>query len=234
MKRITQIDPSARTTVDVADRYYETVHSAFARDAFLREAPAMTRYGWNRVRGEYDLGGGFRQSPSAWRFVISEWVEPADPATTPRVPAAVMDRLVGDHVNFMREMRPYDVRETTLFDARSGQLSLAKFVFTIAEPIADERLHRFAELLGNAPGARLGLVNQVIRQAETLPLVEPGQRYGDAFLARPALSHILELYFDNRDAGAEFFAGRAVRGLLPAEDGIRGYAVDEWLAFDRR
>lgn len=249
MKRITQIDPSSRTDLEAADRHYETVHSPFARESFLREAPAMLRYGWNRVRGEYDLGGRFRQRPSAWRFVISEWTVPAtsdggsaQPASTPGVPPRLLDRLVGDHLHFMRHMRPYDVAESVFFDARSGQLSLSKFVFLVAAAPAgsarphEELLRLLAEHLAAAQGARLGLDNRVLRQAVTLPIAEPGQRYGEGFLAEPSLSHILEFYFDNHDAGEEFFVDSAVRELLthPEVGRICGYAVDEWIGFDRR
>lgn len=245
MKRITQIDPSTKIDVGTADDYYETVHSPFARESFLRDVDDVVRYGWNRVQGEYDLCGGFDQRPSCWRFIISEWAGGLAADSTPVAPTPappeLMAALVADHVNFLQKMRPYDVVESTFFDAWAGQMSMAKFIFTFRNrDLADERhreiLSAVAAELRHAVGARRALTNQVVRQLITLPIEEPGQRYGTGFVDDPELSFIDEYYFDNLAAGVEFFSRPSVRQLLSWSPtaGIRGFHVKEWLGFDRR
>ena len=183
MKRITQIDPSSRVVVETADSYYETVHSPFARRSFLRDVEHIVRYGWNRVQGQYDLTGGFDQRPDAWRFIVTEWADrpDLDGAGQPiPAPPELMDALVADHVNFLSNMRPFDVAESVLFDACTGQLSLAKFIFTFGSGGLSREQHRevvsaLAAELTDAVGARRAVTNRVLRQRLTLPIEEPGQ-----------------------------------------------------------
>jgi hypothetical protein len=118
---------------------------------------------------------------------------------------------------------------------------MAKFLFTFgaggpAEAAHDAVIEQLGPLLGSAPGARRAVTNEVIRQLVTLPLLEPGQRYGGGYLEIPQVAFIDEFYFDNQDVGIAFFARSEVRVLLGRTNtpDVRGFAVREWVGFDRR
>jgi hypothetical protein len=241
VKRIFQIDHSARVTATEADRHYETVHSPFARDLILREAPAIRQYAWNRVVASRDLRGGFELSPTAWRFILFDLDSSVGSASI--LPAGGGQQLIGDHVNFLTNMRPFDVDCQLAVDRRSGQCVSAKFVVTVdAEDESDTVARRHDEVVADladgfrrAEGARLLLVNRVTAESRTEPINEPGQRYAGSYLERSRRASIDELYFDNHLAGREFFARPEVGRALDAMGGVvRAHLVREWVAVDRR
>jgi hypothetical protein len=242
MKRIFQIDHSTRIDTDEADRHYETIHSPFARALILREAPAIRRYAWNRVLASRDLRGGFDLASAAWRFILFDIN--ADVGSASILPEGGGRQLIGDHVNFLTNMRPFDVEGQSVVDRRSGQCAAAKFVVIVdtdgpddggvARRHAEEVVPSLASAFQHAQGARLFVANRVMAESRTAPITEPGQRYAGDFLDRSDRVAIDELYFDNHLAGREFFARPEVERALAALGGpVQVHLVREWVAVDR-
>ncbi|MEV7005147.1 hypothetical protein [Streptosporangium sp. NPDC051022] len=245
MRQIFQADPSRLCAVEEADRHHEQVHGPFARDVLLRESPRVTRYSWNRVERSRDLSGRFDRRPGAWRFIFldSEPRFAGDPEA--RVPGHLSQRVLHDHVNFLRDMRCFEAEPAVAADRRSGQCSTAKFLLVVEvtrESRRDElvRLRRelvsaLAEHLPTSDGGRLLVTNEIVREMATAPIEEPGQLPTGEFRQVSSRLAVDELYCDNATAGVELLTCPAVReiidGFLPDE--LQGHLVREWVGFDR-
>ena len=241
--------PSTRKSFDEAERHYLEVHHRFARGLFRHHAPTVNRYATARAVAQYDINGRFDRMPDVWRFIVLRYADqPPTQGTAAKewLPPWAEQLIVGDHTNFLREVRPFVVDEQVLVDRRSGQLSSAKFVFEFeraedasVEEAAKSRAVVRAALLAAAEdafGLRLYTENRVLTEAEMAPVLEPGQAYTGRVHDSTAMVCIDEWYFDHRAWGEEFFASGPVVEALRAPDGfarVGGYVVEELVGVDR-
>lgn len=248
MKRFSRFLPSQRVPQWQADEHYEQIHHRFAMRMFREHAPTVSLYATNHAIGQFDLLGGFKRAPAAWRFVILELPDPGaePPEGAPAggkewLPAWAERSIVDDHTNFLREVRPFEVDPTVLVDRRTQQTSLVKYVVEVEATDADRaparELHaQLAQAIGAGElfGLRLAVHNRVVREAEMAAVTEPGQAYTGRYLDDTSMVAMDELYFDHRDWGEEGFRGLAEH--LRPRPGVRigAYAVEELVGVDRR
>lgn len=223
------------------ERHYTKVHIPFAR-AMLRDQPAVISYHTDRVVAEYDLAGGWRQRPRAWRFVLLH-LQPGQHRTTS---ADLQEAIAQDHRNCLRELRSCAVRERVALDRRNGQLVLCKYLFEYDRRVDTdlqtdrERFHAVVDgaldLLDQAAGLRLVLVDDVISEGATEPIDEPGQRRLDHYLPSTDKLGYLEFYFDNIYGAETWFARPEVRAMLCDQyfAVARGYRIEEHCGIDKR
>lgn len=249
MKRMSRFLPTRRRPFEEAERHYLEIHHRFARGLFRHHAPTVQRYATARAVAQYDINGRFDQEPDVWRFIVLEFPDPSpapgegDTKGKEWLPAWAERLIVGDHTNFLREVRPFTVDKAVLVDRRSGQLTSAKFVFEFERTAADEARQRDRETIRNllvekarsAFGLRLFLENTVVSEAQMVEVFEPGQAYGGTLLEETTMDVIQELYFDHRDWGEEFFADPEVVAVLREANCSRigGYRVEELVGVDR-
>lgn len=217
-KSLIQFQPSALVPREQCERHYLEVHSPWALRE-IRRMDDMVAYHTNLVLGQWDLTGGFHQAPDLWRFATMR----TRPGGQKGFPASVMPFLSADHENFCRELRGFQVKETTWCDRRSGQLSSDKYVVVLDRPdglddagaasAVDRVESTLAELVEGAYGARLMVSNRVVSESEYDDRREPRQEITGRVGPSSRLAYI-ELYFDHQAWGEELFAGDAVRDLL--------------------
>lgn len=248
MKRMSKFLPSRRCSRQEADDHYEAVHHRFAMRMFREHAPLVRRYATNHAVAQLDLAGTFRRRPDAWRYVILEVDDPpADELSGGKewLPAWAERRIVDDHTNFLRDVRPFAVEPETLLDLRNGQETLVKYLVEF-EALGEDRgpaveacaafRRTLAEVAPSAFGFRLAVANGVEREAAMVEVQEPGQAYAGRYLPSTSMVALDELYFDHRDWGAELFADERIREAVAPGDGVRAgvYAIEELVGVDRR
>jgi hypothetical protein len=247
MKRIARFAVAHAVSAEEAERHYLDVHHRFARSCF-RTATGIERYVTQRATAQYDVNGRFLERPKAWRFVITHTLDAGDLASsTDWLPKEVTDEIWRDHTNFMRDLRSFEVEERCLVDRRSGQTNLAKLLFIYslkdgagrdeaARSYLDEHLPALTEAVAEAYGARLFLTNMVMRELESAPVEEPGQRYTGRYLESTPILAFEEYYFDNAEWAGELFARPDICGRLrrsPFLD-VQGLVVEERIGVDKR
>ncbi|WP_433496594.1 hypothetical protein ACQP1K_16470 [Sphaerimonospora sp. CA-214678] len=240
-KTISHFLPASAVTPEEADRYYRRVHSRFAR-RFLREKSQVISYHVNRATAEYDLLGGWERRPRAFRYVVLRYL----PGRGLEYSDDLRETVVADHRLFLRELRPFRVREEVLLDRLAGQTALEKYLFEFdradgVDPAAarehlDGGLNTLAEEASSAFGIRQILVDHVIAEQMTAPVDEPGQRPLPRTLPSTSRQAFLEVYFDQREWAEEFFARPSVRAVLQDRfwAAAHGYRVEEQCGLDRR
>lgn len=244
MKRFSRFLPSQCVPLHQADAHYEQIHHRFAMRMFREHAPTVSLYATNHAIGQFDLLGGFRRAPAAWRFVILELPDPGpDPEAGGKewLPAWAERSIVDDHTNFLREVRPFEVQPSVIVDRRTQQTSLVKYVVEVEATGADlapaRELHaQLTRAIAAAEpfGLRLAIHNRVVREAEMAPVIEPGQAYTGRYRDATSMVAMDELYFDHCDWGEECFRDLAEH-LRPRPDvRIGAYAVEELVGVDRR
>ncbi|MGI5159141.1 hypothetical protein [Microbispora sp. CA-102843] len=240
-KTISHFLPASTVTAEEADRYYLRVHTRFARH-FLREKSQVISYHINQATAEYDLLGGWERRPQAFRYVVLRYL----PGRGLDYTDDLRETVVADHRLFLRELRPFRVREEVLLDRLTGQTALEKYLFEFdradgvdvaaAREHLDGCLAVLAEEASSAFGIRQILVNHVIGEQATAPVDEPGQRPLPRILPSTSCQAFLELYFDQREWAEEFFARPVVRAVLQDRfwAAAHGYRVEEQCGLDRR
>ncbi|MFD7407818.1 hypothetical protein ACFV7R_35335 [Streptomyces sp. NPDC059866] len=240
-KTVSHFLPLSTVTADEADRHYLAVHTRFARH-FLREMDQVVSYHIARAVAEYDLAGGWEQRPRAFRFIVMRFL----PGRGLELPDRLRELVVEDHRNFLRDLRPFRVREEVVLDRMSGQTALEKYVFELDRPdgadpgsAAEHLREQMAVLEGEASaafGIRQILVDHVEAEGVTAPVDEPGQRLLPETLSETSRQAFVELYFDQREWAEDWFARPGVRAVLqdPYWKPVRGYRVEERCGLDRR
>ncbi|MEY9211779.1 hypothetical protein NI17_008785 [Thermobifida halotolerans] len=240
-KTVSHFLPASTVTAEEADRYYTRVHTRFARH-FLREMDQVVSYHTNRAVAQYDLLGGWERPPRAFRYVVLRF----RPGRGLELADGLRETIVADHRLFLRELRPFRVREEVLLDRLGGQTALEKYLFEFdrrdgTDP--EEARHHLAEGMAvlaqeasSAFGVRQILVDHVLQEQATEPVDEPGQRPLPRMLSTTPRQAFVECYFDQREWAEEFFARPAVRAVLQNRfwAAAHGYRVAERCGLDRR
>lgn len=239
-KSIARFDPVSAHPVEESEHHYVEVHARWARRR-LREFPAVRSYHTNRVLRQYDMLGGWRQRPTAWRFVVLRFdgerigFTPADSALIAR-----------DHLNCLRDLRSCVVEERVLHDERRDQTAFEKYLFEYdrspdvtreeADKSLDAIVDRVVPAARDAFGLRLLVLNRVLAESEALPSREPGQVPTGRLLPETTKHAYMEWYFDHQEWGDDFFAVDDVRrALQEAPFAVaNGYHVQEKCGLDRR
>lgn len=241
MKTIACFNPVSTQPVAESERYYVEVHTRYARH-WLRQAEGYLSYHTNRVVRQYDIFGTWHKPPGAWRFVILRTAEGRSSALPPTRNGFPWR----DHPNCLKDLRRFDVEEQVLVNRLTAQTALEKYLFEIDRapgtpvPEAAARLSELAALLTaelqGAFGVRLLVLNRVLRESVTEPVVEAGQRLTGRFHPETLRLAYLEFYFDHEEWGDEFFARPGVREALqdPFYGAVNGYHVQERCGFDHR
>ena len=211
---------------EAAERHYVEAHHPFMRRMFREHGEHVRRYVSNVALAQYDIGGGFREQPSAWRFVITEVDDPAA-----FLPEHFQALIWEDHRKCLQDIDAWEVEETVVVDRRSGQTGLVKYLFLHqAEPPP-----ALGALFAAAYGARLYLSNRVLREAATTDEHGPGAAYSGGYRDTAQLAALDELWFDNAAWAEEFFASEPVLGLLRDSPlgRVEGYRVAEAIGVDK-
>jgi hypothetical protein len=240
-KTVSHFLPLSTVPADEADRHYTEVHTRFAR-GFLRELEQVVSYHTARAVAGYDAAGGWALRPRAFRYIVMRFL----PGRSLELPDRLREQIVEDHRNFLRELRPFRVREEVVLDRLSGQTALEKYVFELDRPddVSSEaaaahlrtRLAALVDEASAACGIRQILADHVEAEQATEPVDEPGQRSLPRMLPATSRQAFLELYFDQREWAEEWFARPGVRRVLqdPYWKPVRGYRVRERCGLDRR
>jgi hypothetical protein len=249
-KRIGQFDP-ARDDRAAAERHYEEVHTLFARRMFRDEAPRVARYATNLALRQYDVGGGFRQQPAAWRWVVTKVAArllegEGGRDSTGWLPLDYQQLIWRDHLSCVKNLRSCEVLEEVLATHPAAVPSSVKYLFVVeqgegvdassaAAHYRDVHLPALRSLLGRAFGLRLAMTNAVEHQLAVAPLAEEGQVFTGGYDASTSRVAIEEWYFDNWTWGDEFFALPEVQALYLRSPTvlIEGYGVEEVVGLDR-
>lgn len=240
-KTISRFLPVTDRPAEECERYYTEVHYPWARQ-MLRARPQVLTYHTNRVLRQYDLLGGFRMRPTAWRFVILTFL----PGRGLELDADTARTIAMDHPNCLRDLRGGPVEETVVLDRLGGQTALAKYLVELdrhedttpetAWEQATSLVEALADAAAEADGVRLLRLNRVLGEAETAPVVEPGQRTTGRMLPSTDKVAYVEVYVDDRIDGDRFFAQDRIRRLLSdrvfATQAV--YHVEERCGLDRR
>ena len=240
-KTFSSFAPLASQPVEESDRHYREVHAPFAR-RFLREMEQVVSYHTGRVTAELDLGGGWRQRPRAFRFIVLRYLS----GRSLELPEELHERIVQDHRSCLRDLRSFPVREQVVLDRLHGQTGLAKHVVqlerrsdTSAEEAARylaKQVDVLAEQAQGAFGLRQVLVDHVLGEAETEAVDEPGQRPLRRLLPATPVQAFVEVYSDHTDWAREWFALPAVRAVVqdPWWGLVRVHEVAEECGLDKR
>lgn len=238
MKRITRFSPAGDR--DAAERHYTEAHHPFMRRMFREHGELVIRYVANLALAQYDLAGGFRERPSAWRFVITEVAD--DAGADGFLPERFRPLIWADHRKVLQDIDAWEVDEAVVVDRRSGQTGLVKYLLLYAAGdgravrYADEHVPFMRAALARAYGTRVYVSNRVLREAATTDEHGPGAAYAGTYRADAQLLAIAELWFDNDGWAEEFFADAAV--LAQLRDGafgrVEAYRVAETIGVDKR
>lgn len=226
------------------ERYYTDVHVRLIRRT-LRDDPRWLSYYQDRFIRQYDADGGFRREPDRWRMVLLRGVtEPFQSGTAQRPNNSELQRVIElDHQNFVGDLARLEVEEGQLHNSLGQQVALQKYTVIFRRSDNDAEAdgaafsaaaRQLAGLAKSAPGLRLALANRVLGELDNAFVgasLVPIPRYRP----QPSVSGILELWFDNRFSGEDFFALGATMeqlhfGALPAE----AYTVLQTAGFDKR
>lgn len=242
-KTITQFLPLAALPVEECERHYVEVHFPFAQAA-LRELPNVLTYHTNRTDRQLDIAGGWYQRPTAWRFVLLQFVEGTQVGFTPEQVRTV--EL--DHENCLRRLQRCAVREEIVVDRRCGQRQMTKYLVAVdrrrhPSPSADvdvaAELDGLVDALTRAVddgfGGRLLIVNRVIDEAESAPGKEEGQRVTKRLLPSTDKVAIVEMYFDDATWGDAAIVALHREGVFRSGTVDVGvFQVHERCGLDRR
>jgi hypothetical protein len=88
---------------EAAERHYVEAHHPFMRRMFREHGEYLLRYVSNLAAAQYDLGGGFGEQPSAWRFVITE-VDDATPGAAGFLPERFVPLIWEDHRKCLQDI----------------------------------------------------------------------------------------------------------------------------------
>jgi hypothetical protein len=123
-KSISRFNPVSTLALEECERHYTEVHFPFARQ-LLRGKPQVVSYHTNRVLRQYDINGGWRQRPTAWRFVILRFEEGRSLEVSEEERRLIAD----DHLNCLRDLRSCPVAEEDVIDRCRNQTAMAKYLF---------------------------------------------------------------------------------------------------------
>ena len=217
-KVIGRFDPTPSRTPEECERHYTEVHVRMAQE-LLRPMPTLLSYYTDRAVAQADVNGGWRQRPSAWRFVVLRFTPGETLAFTPEQ----NEMVAQDHVNCLCRLRSCEVEEDVLLDRLNSQLALAKFMIEADRAPgvgADAAWTSLRELAGRiqrtmdgAFGARRLIVNRVLNEVECEPLDAEGQRLIGLLEDTTRLGYI-EAYFDHPRWGEETLGAFAAGGAL--------------------
>ncbi|WP_114423141.1 hypothetical protein [Nocardioides houyundeii] len=242
-KRILAFQPSSLVPLEQCERHYLRVHSPWAVRE-IRRMDDIVSYHTNLMLGQWDLLGGFHQAPDQWRFATMR----SRPGGHAGFPPPMLGFLSQDHESFLSHLRGFAVEESVWLDRRSGQLTSEKYVIVLDRPdglgqaaaheAAEVVQDRLRELLEDAYGARLMVVNRVLAESQYDEGREPGQRITSRSASDSSRVSYLEIYFDHQEWGEEFFARAdvqdSVRSSPFAPGWVAGYHVLERAGHDKR
>lgn len=242
-KRILSFQRASLVPPDECERHYLEVHSPWALRE-IRQLDDMLSYHTNLFLGQWDLLGGFRQSPDQWRYA-SMRSRRGGRGGFPRSALAFLSR---DHQNFLSHLRGFSVEESVWVDRRSGQMSSDKYLLLLDRPAAldladataaaQELQQQLAGLFAEAYGGRLMVVNRVLAENTYDALREPGQLITSRPVVESGRLTWIEMYFDHEHVAEEFFAHpetvSAVRDSPFAPESAAGYHVLERAGHDKR
>jgi hypothetical protein len=240
-KSFSTFAPLASQPVEESDRHYREVHAPFAR-RFLRDMDQVVSYHTARATAELDLGGGWRQRPRSFRFIVLRYLS----GRALELPEELHEAVVQDHRNCLRDLRAFPVTEQVLLDRLRGQTGVAKHVVQLerrSDTTADEaeaylakQVDVLAEQADAAFGLRQVVVNHVRGEAETEAIDEPGQRPLRRLLPETPAHAFVEIYSDHADWAREWFARPAVRAVVqdPWWGVARVFEVLEECGLDKR
>jgi hypothetical protein len=218
-KAISRFLPTPSRTPEECERHYTSVHMRMAQN-FLRPMTGLQSYHVNRALSQADIGGGWAQRPRAWRFAIVRF----DPGAVLDFSPEQAELVAQDHVSCLYRLRHCSLEEKVLLDRRSAeQLTLAKFMIEadraagVSAEAAWEAFEGLAahvrELMADAFGARLLLLNRALDEVECEPVDVEGQR-PIGLLEQTLRVGYLEAYFDHRRWGEEALGVLASDGSL--------------------
>lgn len=240
-KSISRFLPVTTHPVQESERHYTQVHFPWAQ-RLLRDQPQVRSYHINLAVRQYDPLGRFGRRPEAWRFVLLTF----DQGRRLEFDARTSDAIAQDHPNCLRDLRGTPVEESVVRSRLTGQTALAKYLVELdrtPETPTSEAVEGLELLTGSlverldAEGDfRLLRMNRVLGEAETAPVVEPGQRTTGEMLPDTTKTGYLEIYFDDACAGDAFFAQPNVLRLFddPRFARMSVYHVKERCGLDRR
>jgi hypothetical protein len=218
LKRILSFLPSALRSFEACERHYLEVHRPWAVNA-LGAHERLLGYSTTRLEAQWSADGAFGRRPHEWRYASLRFRPPELEFD------AVTARLIAeDHLNFLRDLRRFDVDEGIAFERPSGQLTSAKYVVLLDRPdlgvdrrsAGEQLVAALVTLLDEAYGARRLVVNRVLRERENVAIREPGQQPTGRVLPASDRVMMLELYFDDSDWGDRFFASPPLVELVGA------------------
>jgi len=240
-KTIARFDPVSSRSPAECERHYAEVHTPYAR-RLLRDVDDVATYHTARAVAQYDITGGWRAKPAAWRFVVLRF--PAGRGL--RLPPQTREVIAQDHRNFLRDLRTCVVEERLLVDRRSGQTQHEHYLIELdRHPDADpgaavRRVEGMVQGLlseqSAAYGIRLVVLNMVQAELAAAAIDEPGQRSLGQPLPQTCKVAYLDFAFDHREWAEEWFARPAVRSLVqdPWFAVARGYRLEVESAIDKR
>ena len=227
VRRIGQFEPVPHLGRERSERHYREVHTRFARRMFREKSPLLRLYATNVAMAQYDIAGTFHQSPSAWRFVMSEVAASlleagGDSDAAGWLPEENQNLTWRDHLNCLCNIRAYEVTQTVLHSNPRARPSSTKFVALIestGDEARGEEIYQDTHLPGlekellDAFGLVFAASNVIERQLETAPVEYPGQMFTGGYVTASPRIAIEEFYFDNADWGYEFFAREPIYAL---------------------
>lgn len=240
-KSIARFEPVSSRSLAECERHYTEVHAPYAR-RLLRGVDDVATYHTARAVAQYDITGGWRQQPAAWRFVVLRFRA----GRGLRLQPDAREVIAQDHRNFLRDLRTCAVEERVLVDRRSGQTHHEHYLIELdrrpdAEPdAAVQRVEQMTQgLLSEQPaayGLRLVVLNTVQAELAAGPIDEPGQRSLGQPLPQTCKVAYLGFAFDHREWAEEWFASPAVRRIIqdPWFAVARGYRLEVESALDKR
>lgn len=225
------------------EEYYTTVHVGLIART-LGGDPRWLSYYQDRLVAQYDANKGFNKSPERWRMVhLRGRTETEENGLAARPNNIELQRVIElDHQNFLGDLIRVEAVEDVLHNTLGRQVALQKYsvIFRSSREVVDPgaaldaAARELVDLAKRAGGLRMAALNRVIGQVGTEQVgmsVVPSSSY----VERPEFSGVLELWFDNRFTGEDFFAIDRVNeivnyGALPAE----AYKVAQTAGFDKR
>jgi hypothetical protein len=227
--RITELFPLVSAGSERCEEHYVRHHVPMIVQARRSDPePRVLRYRPHRAVAEL-TDGRWGPSECYWRFVFATYVNNGT------LGAHNTRHISDDHVNWVQDMRSFEVDSSTLLDRRSGQLSSVKYL--VLGSGGDELVAtlpswraQLGALARRAFGIRLVIANDAIAEQETEPINLPGQRFTRRVLPMSGYRYYDEVYLDSELAGSEFFGQPELVAALPAA--ARVLRVDEVNAFD--
>jgi len=241
VKTVSTFDALASLPKADCERHYVDVHRPWGRGMLLERSDVLS-YETARAIARYDLLGGFRQRPGAWRYVLIR----RRPGSVGPFPPDVADTIAEDHRNFLQNYRGFAGTEEVLLDRRSGQSSFVAYIFEVdrSPAVLDEPAdHALARVIGPllewaaaAPGLRAMTLDRVETEADAEAIDAPRQRPIGRWLERTDRLGFLEFLFDQEEFAEDWFGSRPVHAVLSDRRiaNIIGHRVELSCGFDHR